>query len=220
MFKFARKTISWHNSVVFIIIAIISWERDDQWLPSSYFLGLMIEPFFQPVENPGLNYFWFFRGCPNSLALTFVNDCNRHFMNHTEKKSEYPVEFSRPNSGTFWVRSAKDHLGSTINRIPFLKLLICIGKSLKWLCLHIWFLYDFLLRLVHLKGEIDRKRRAVAAYAIVTTTIKEENKYKQQKMYGVGSGVYKKREWTKTEMRELDNKMLFNFSINRSLLAI
>ena len=57
----------------------------DQWLPSSYFLGLMIETFFHPVENPGLNYFWFFRGRPNSLALTFVNGCNKHFMNHTEK---------------------------------------------------------------------------------------------------------------------------------------
>ena len=66
------------------------------------------------------------------------------------KKSEYPVEFFRPNSDTFWVRSVKDHLGSTINRIPFLKLTICIGKSLKRLCLHIWF---FLLRLVHLKRE-------------------------------------------------------------------
>lgn len=39
-------------------------------------------------------------------------------------------------------------------------------------------------------------------------------------MYGVGSGVCKKREWTKTETREVDNKMLFNFSINRSMLAI
>lgn len=69
------------------------------------------------------------------------------------------------------------------------------------------------------KGEIG-KDVLLQLMLLLQQQSKKKKKYKQQKMYGVGSGVCKKREWTKTETREVDNKMLFNFSINRSMLAI